>query len=207
MIAAGLVAVALAAQAAGDPACPADTTPAMSLVGVPAVAVTGQSYELALVPSGPDVAVARNGSTLGVHDASGVGWDAHFGILTARQSFSVGLNGPFTVTGSYSEQLGSGTCTRTLTVPLPIERRIYAIVGCGSRRGIEPARLVLRCGWSRRLRLSGLHWTGWNSDRAVARGKVVLSHPRECTNISAFIYTRARVPGVKQLIPIACPIV
>src|SRR4051812_10777056 len=204
MLAALLIAGALAAQSAGDPACPADTAPALSLTGVPSVAVTGRAYELRLVSTGPDVAVAANGSTLGVHDASGVGWDAHFGGISPRQSFSVGLNGPFTVTASYSEQLGSGTCTRLLSAPLPIERRIYAIVGCGSRRGIEPARLVLRCGWSRRLRLSGLHWTGWNSDRAVARGKVVLSHPRECTNISAFIYTRARVPGVKKLIPIAC---
>jgi hypothetical protein len=207
MIAAGLVALAFAAQAAGDPPCPADTTPALSLTGVPAVAVTGQSYELALVPSGPDTAEPRNGSTLGVHDASGVGWDAHFDVLAARQAFSVGLNGPFTVTASYSERLGSGTCTRSSSVPLPIERRIYAIAGCGSRKAIEPSRLTLRCGWSRRLRLSGLHWTGWNSDRAVARGKVTLSHPRECTTIDAFIYTRARVPGIKTLIPIACPIV
>ena len=205
MIAAALNAVAFAAQAAGDPPCPADTTPALSLTGVPAVAVTGQSYELALVPSGPDTAEARNGSTLGVHDASGVGWDAHFGVLDPRQAFSVGLNGPFTVTASYSERLGSGTCTRLLSVPLPTERRIYAVVGC-SRRAIEPVRLTLRCGWNHRLRLSGLRWTGWNGDRAVARGKVTLSHPRECDSLNGFIYTRARVPGEKKVIPIACPI-
>ena len=205
MIAAALAAFAFAAQAAGDPPCPADTTPALSLTGVPAVAVTGRSYELALLPSGPDTAEPRNGSTLGVHDASGVGWDAHFEDLTEHQAFSVGLNGPFTVTASYSERLASGTCTRALSVPLPIERRVYAVVGC-SRRAIEPARLTLRCGWSRRLRLSGLHWTGWNSDRAVARGKVTLSHPRQCDALDGFIYTRARVPGERGLIPIACPI-
>ena len=207
MIAAALVAVAFAAQAAGDPPCPADTTPALSLTGVPAVAVTGQSYELALVPSGPDTAEARNGSTLGVHDASGVGWDAHFDVLAARQAFSVGLNGPFTVTASYSERLGSGTCTRGLSVGLPIERRIYAVVGC-SRRAIEPSRLLLRCGGAR-VRLTGLRWTGWNSDRAIGRGggrRVVLSHPRECSSLNGFIYTRAKLNGHAKLIPIGCPI-
>ena len=207
MIAAVFAAFAIAAQAAGDPACTADTSPAMSLAGVPSVAITGQSYEVALVPAGPDTAVAKNGSTLGVHDAAGVGWDAHYGVLASRQAFSVGLDGPYTVTGSYSERLGSGTCTRLLSVPLPIERRIYAVVGC-SRRAIEPSRLVLRCGGAR-VRLTGLQWTGWNGDRAIGRGggrRVVLSHPRECSSLNGFIYTRAKLNGHAKLIPIGCPI-
>ena len=179
----------------------------MSLAGLPSVAVTGQSYEVALVPAGPDTAVAKNGSTLGVHDPSGVGWDAHYGVLASRQAFSVGLNGPYTVTGSYSERLGSGTCTRLLSVPLPIERRIYAVVGC-SRRAIEPSSLLLRCGGAR-VRLRDLKWTGWNGDRAVGRGggrRVVLSHPRECSSLNGFIYTRAKLNGHAKLIPIGCPI-
>jgi hypothetical protein len=149
--------------------------------------------------------VARNGSTLGIHDLTGVGWDAHYQVLASEQAFSVGFDGPFTVTASYSEQLASGRCTRTLSAPLPTERRIYAVVGC-ARRAIEPSALTLRCGSSQRLKLRGLRWTGWNTDVAKARGRVTLSHPRECSSLDGFIYTRARLAGHRRLIAIACPI-
>jgi hypothetical protein len=213
MVALVLVAPARA-QVAADAACPADTPAAMALTGLPAVAVVGRSYEVRLDPAGPDTATGRNGSTLGVHDRSGVGWSAHYQFLGGvRQAFSVGLNGPFTVTGSYSELLaGGGTCTRTLSAALPIERRIYAVVEC-DRSAIEPrSGIVLACR-GERLRLRAMTWRGWNGDVAVGHGRlngralrVVLSHPRECSTLNGFIYTRAKLPGRTRLIPIACPI-
>jgi hypothetical protein len=213
VIAALVLSMAFAAQAAGDPACAADTPPAMAMVGLPAVAVSGQSYTVALMPTGDGAVVERNGSTLALHDRRGVGWSAKRGfVMGARQAFSVGLSGaPFTVTGSYSEVLGAGACTRTLTSTMGLQRRVLAVVNC--RRGVEePASgLVLRCD-GRRLRLTGLSWSGWNTD--VVRGtgilhgrrvKVTLSRPTECSPLDGFIYGRARI-GSAPAIDVDCPI-
>jgi hypothetical protein len=179
-----------------------ETPPALALVGLPPVAVVGRTYEMRLEGSGQ--VVERDGATLGVHDARGVGWSAHYEYVRGvRQAFSVGLNGPFTVTASYTEP---GPCTRTLSVPLPTERRILAVRDC-RHAAIEPRAIILRCR-GKRLRLRDLAWTGWNGDTAVGRGshvRVVLSHPRECSTVDGFIYTRASVNG-GPLIPIACPI-
>jgi hypothetical protein len=197
-----MLSVALLALAA----CPADVPPALALRGVPAAAIPGRTITAGLerVAEGE----IGDGSTLGVHDPRGVGWEARFPYVFTSQQFSVGLNGPFTVKATYTENLPSGACTRELTAALPIERRIYAVAGC-SRRAIEPSRLTLRCG-GKRLRLRALSWTGWNDDVAVGRGadglRVKLSHPRECSSLNGFIYTRARVNGGKR-IPIACPII
>jgi len=205
----GVFAGGAAAQVATDPACSADVPAALALVGPPPVAVTGKTYSVALVAGAlPDAAVEANGSTLGVHDARGVGWSAHRDTLLSQQAFSVGFNGPFTVTGSYSERVASGgTCTRVLSLALPTLRRIYAVAGCRGR-ALEPSRLVLRCDSKRRLHLSGLHWTGWNGDRAIGHGaggsRVVLSRPEECSTLQGFIYTRAKVRG--RSIRIDCPI-
>ena len=213
MIASLAVAVAFAAQAAGDPACPAEMPAAMALSGLPQVAVAGQSYTVALVPTGDGAVVERNGSTLALHDRRGVGWSAKRGyVMGARQAFSVGLTGaPFTVTGSYSEAMGAGACTRTLTASMGLERRVLAVVNC--HRGVEaPASgLVLRCD-GRRLRLTGLTWDGWDNADVVRgsgmlhgrRVKVTLSHPIECSPLDGFIYGRATVRGKR--IPIDCPI-
>jgi hypothetical protein len=185
--------------------CPADVPPVLALRGVPAVAIVGRTYTAGLERVGEGG--IGSSSSLGVHDARGVGWEARFPYVFTSQEFSVGLNGPFTVTATYTEVLDSGACERTLTAALPIQRRIYAVVGC-ARRAIEPSGLTLRCGAKRRLRLRGLTWTGWNGDTAVGRGsgvRVTLSHPRECSSLNGFIYTRARVDGGRR-IPIACPI-
>jgi hypothetical protein len=166
--------------------------------------VVGRTYTAGLERVGEGA--IGSSSTLGVHDSRGVGWEARFPYVFTAQQFSVGLNGPFTVTATYTEAMDAGACERTLTATLPIERRIYAVVGC-ARRAIEPAGLTLRCG-GKRLRLSGLRWTGWNRDTAVGRAtgvRVTLSAPRECSSLNGFIYTRARVNGGKR-IPIACPI-
>ena len=181
-------------------ACPPDVPPVLALRGVPAVAIVGRTYTAGLERVGEGT-IGKE-STLGVHDRRGVGWSAKFPYVFTAQQFSVGLNGPFTVTAIYTE----GTCERTLSQDLPIERRFYAVVGC-ARRAIEPSTITLRCG-GKRLRLTDLRWTGWNRDTAVGRGpgtRVVLSHPRECTTLDGFIYTRARVNRGKR-IPIACPI-
>lgn len=197
-----MFAVALAALAA----CPADVPPSLALRGLPAVAIPGRTITAGLERVG-EAAIGKT-STLAVRDPRGVGWEARFPYVFGAQAFSVGLHGPYTVTATYTEVLGTGSCDRTLTSELPIERRIYAVVGC-RRRAIEPTRLTLRCG-GERLRLRGLHWTGWNGDVTVGRGahgaRVKLSHPRECSSLNAYIYTRARVNGGRR-IPIACPII
>ena len=196
-----MLSVALVALAA----CPADVPPSLALRGVPAVAIPGRTITAGLARVGEgDIGES---STLAVHDPLGVGWEARFPYVFTSQQFSVGLNGPFTVRATYTENLATGACERELTTALPIERRIYAVVGC-ARRAIEPSRLTLRCGSRKRVRLRGLSWSGWNGDVAVGRGagvRVTLSHPRECSELHAFIYTRARVDGGKR-IPIACPI-
>jgi hypothetical protein len=201
------------AQVASDPPCAAGTPAAMALSGLPAVAVIGRAYTVGLVGD-VSQAVERKGSTLGVHDTSGRGWSAHYQYLRGvQQAFSVGIDGaPFTVEGSYTERrAGGGTCTRTLTAPLPIERRILAVAGC--RRGaIAPAALVLRCDGDR-LRVRSLHWSGWNGNRPTARGRlrgqpvsVTLSRPRECSQLDGFIYTRAKVSGIARRIVVDCPL-
>jgi hypothetical protein len=186
--------------------CPVDVPPALALRGVPAVAIPGRTITAGLERVGE--ASIGDTSTLGVYDRRGVGWEARFPYVFTSQQFSVGLNGPFKVTATYTEVLPTGDCERALSVDLPIERRIYAVVGC-ARRAIEPARLTLRCGAAKRVRLRDLHWTGWNDDVAVGRAaggvRVKLSHPRECSSLNGFIYTRARVNGGRR-IPIACPI-
>jgi hypothetical protein len=210
-----IVAVPARAQRASDPACDPSTPAAMQLSGLPTVAVIGQSYTVALVPTGAGTATGRYGSTLGVSDRKGRGWSAHYEYLSGvEQAFSVGIDGaPFTVSGSYSEVLaGGGTCTRTLTAPLPIERRILAVVNC--HRGVLEPRsgLVLRCDGNR-LRLRDLRWRGWNGDTTTGHGRVrghavtvTLSRPVECSQLNAFIYSRARVSGIAKRIPIYCPL-
>src|SRR4051812_21282858 len=203
------------AQKPSDPACDPSTPAAMALSGLPAVAVIGQAYTVGLVPTGVGTATGRNGSTLAVHDRKGVGWSAHYQYLTGvQQQFSVGIEGaPFTVSGSYSEvPSGGGTCTRTLTAPLPIERRILAVVNC--HRGVlEPSSgIVLRCD-GHRLRLREMRWRGWNGDTTTGHGRlhgrpvtVKLSRPVECSQLNAFIYSRARVSGIAKRIVIDCPV-
>jgi hypothetical protein len=189
-------------------ACPADAPAAMQLTGLPPRLIAGRTYTVALQETGAVEAVERAGTTLGVFDRMGRGWSAKYGFVSGlSQQFAVGLRGaPYTVSATYEEP----TCTRTLSVSLPVERRIYAVAGC-ARRALEPRRLVLRCGGVR-LRVEGLRWTGWNSDTATGRGRgvtVTLSSPRECATLDGFIYTRARVvtrERTYQRVPIACPI-
>ncbi|HEX6022752.1 MAG TPA: hypothetical protein VFZ00_12200 [Solirubrobacter sp.] len=180
----------------------------MRLSGLPSQLVAGRTYTVALEPTGEERAIERAGATIGVFDRTGRGWSAKYDhVRGLSQQFAVGLRGaPYTISATYEEP----TCTRTLSVSLPVERRIYAIVGC-ARRALEPRRLVLRCG-GRRLRVTGLRWTGWNRDTAVGRGRgvtVTLSSPRECATLDGFIYTRARVVTRERTyrrIPIACPL-
>src|SRR3954470_20337045 len=148
--------LALLATAAlfAPPACAADSPPALALSGIPPVAITGKAYAATLSGEGPVVDTA--GSDIAVKDATGKGWNAHFeyarGVV---QPFSVGLShAPFTVTASWTEP---GPCTRTVSVPLPIERHILAVVNC--KRGAEqPPGVVLRCDGSK-LRLKSLEWS------------------------------------------------
>lgn len=194
------------AVAAALAACPADVPAAMTLDGVPPVLVAGKSYEVGLVATGSGAPVGR-GWTLGVFDRLGRGWSADLPSLGFRQAFSVGLTGaPYAVSGTYAEALGEGTCTRTLSASVPVERRVLGVVAC--RRGaVEPRTLTLGCE-GKRLRLRGLTWRGWNDDVAVGRGaggvRVRLSKPVECTELDGFIYTRARVDGRRYVVE--CPI-
>ena len=201
-----LIGAALAPCTAGSPA--------LQLTGIPAVAIPGRAYEASLVGAGAVVDGA--GSDIGVTDSSGRGWLAHYeSARGVKQQFSVGLErAPFTVSATWTEPAGDATCTRTVTVQLPIERRIAALVGC-RRAAAEPRSLVLRCG-GERLRLSALTWRRWNADTTVGHGRlagrdatVTLSAPRECATLGAFIYRRARVAGggkVLKRVPISCPV-
>jgi hypothetical protein len=196
--------------------CAPETPPALALQGIPAVAIPGRTYEASLVGDG--AVVDRAGSDIGVTDKSGRGWSAHYEYARGvKQAFSVGLDrAPFTVTASWTEPAGdSAQCTRTVAVPLPIERRILALVNC--KRGVPEPRsgLVLRCDGDR-LRLRGLTWDGWDSATTTGRGTlngraatVRLSRPRECSTLDAFIYTRAKVTSdgrVLERVPIDCPL-
>jgi hypothetical protein len=195
--------------------CAPETPPALQLTGLPPVAIPGRSYEASLTGDGATVESA--GSDIAVTDASGRGWSAHYGYARGvTQAFSVGLDrAPFTVSATWTEPIAGGSCTRTVTAPLPIERRIEAVVEC--RRGaLEPRRgLVLRCRGDR-LRFSALRWTRWNQDVTVGHGRlagraarITLSAPRQCDTLNAFIYTRARVETdgrTLRRVPIACPL-
>jgi hypothetical protein len=196
--------------------CSADTPPALQLTGVPPIAIPGRRYEAAL--TGDGAVLEKLGSDIGVTDRSGRGWSAHYRYARdVTQAFSVGLDrAPFTVKASYAEPVGdSGQCKRTLTVELPIERRILALVNCG--RGVEEPKsgLVLRCDGSK-LRVKGLKWRGWNGDTTTGRGTldgravtVTLSKPRECSQLNGFIYTRAKLTTANRVlrrIPIDCPL-
>ena len=187
-------------------ACPAGTPAAMRLDGVPASLVSGRAYTASLVPTGVGAATG-SGWTLGVYDRLGRGYSADLPSLGFRQAFSVGLTGaPYSISGTYLETLGDGTCTRVLTISAAVERRVLGVVGC--RRGaVEPRTLTLNCD-GKRVRLRGLTWRGWNSDVAVGRGsggvRVRLSRPEECESVEGFIYTRARVNG--RHYDVDCPI-
>ena len=196
--------------------CAPDTPPALTLTGIPPVAIPGRSYEASLIGDGPVDESA--GSDIAVTDSSGRGWSAHYEFARGvTQAFSVGIaRAPFTVSATWTEPVADGTtCTRTVQTPLPIERRILAVVHC--RRGaLEPRNgLVLRCGGDR-LRLTALRWKGWNANVTVGRGRlagrdatVTLSAPRACDTLNGFIYTRAKVSwGTRTLkrVPIACPL-
>jgi hypothetical protein len=200
----------LAVAAALPPACAADTPPSLSLTGLPAVAITGKAYAATLSGDGPVVDSA--GSDIAIRDADGRGWNAHFQYARGvTQPFSLSLaRSPFTVTASWTEP---GPCLRTVTVSLPTERRILAVVGC--RRGAtEPAAMTLRCNGPR-LRLRSLTWSGFNGARAVGHGrlngrpvKVTLSHPDECSEVDGFIYTRATVKTAARTLRLRvdCPL-
>jgi hypothetical protein len=204
--------LALLAAAAALGPCAADTPASLQLTGIPAVAIPGKAYAATLSGDGPVVDTA--GSDIAVEDAAGKGWNAHFeyarGVV---QPFSVGLSrAPFTVTASWTEP---GPCTRTVSVTLPIERRILGVVNC--RRGaVAPASgLVLRCDGAK-LRLRSLAWSGWNQNTTLGRGTlngrpatVTLSRPQECSELDGFIYTRARVrteARTLKRIVIDCPL-
>ena len=189
-------------------ACPAEVPAAMRMSGLPPRLVAGRTYTVALEPTGEAEAVERAGTTIGVFDRTGRGWSAKYGYVRGlSQQFAVGLRGaPYTISATYEER----TCTRTLSVSVPVERRIYAVAGC-ARRAIEPRTLVVRCG-GRRMRIRNLRWTGWNADTVTGRAPgvtVTLSSPRECATLDGFIYTRARIVTRERTyhrVPIACPI-
>lgn len=205
-----LALLATAALMAPPPACAADSPPSLALTGIPAVAITGKAYTATLSGDGPVVDSA--GSDIGVRDANGRGWDAHYEYARGvTQPFSVSLaRSPFTVTASWTEP---GPCLRTVTVSLPTERRILAVVDC--RRGATaPTGLVLRCDGSR-LRVKRLEWSGWNGAKPVGRGRlngrrvtVTLSRPDECSQLDGFIYTRAtlRTAARTLKLPVDCPL-
>jgi hypothetical protein len=197
--------------------CAPETPPALALTGIPPVAIPGRTYEAALTGDGEVVEGA--GSDFGVTDTTGRGWSAHYGFARGvTQAFSVGIErAPFTVSATWTEPVGAdASCTRTVTVPLPIERRILAVVDCG-RAALEPrSGLVLRCRGDR-LRLRALRWKRWNADVTVGRGRlggrdatVTLSAPRACDTLDGFIYTRAKVAvdggATLRRVPIACPL-
>jgi hypothetical protein len=196
--------------------CSADTPPALQLTGIPPIAIPGRSYEASL--AGEGAVIDRAGSDIAVKDRLGRGWSAHYRYANGvTQAFSVGLDrAPFTVSATYTEAVGdSEQCTRKLTVSLPIERHILAVVNC--RRGVEEPKsgLVLRCDGSK-LRVKSLKWSGWNADTTTGRGTlngraatVTLSRPRECAELNGFIYTRANVTSggrVLKNLPIDCPL-
>jgi hypothetical protein len=207
---------ALLAVAAALAPCAAETPPALQLTGIPSVAIPGHGYAATL--SGDGAVVDTAGSDFGVTDASGRGYTAHYEYARGvTQAFSVGLKGPYTVKASWTEPVGTSgqQCTRAVTVPLPIDRQILAVVDC--KRGEEQPKtgLVLRCDGSK-LRLSRLQWTGWNANSTTGRGKlngraatVKLTSPRECSQLNGFIYTRATVTTpsrtLKRLV-IDCPL-
>jgi hypothetical protein len=200
---------ALAPCAQGSPA-------ALQLSGIPPVAIPGRSYTASL--SGTGAVVESAGSDFGVTDAKGRGYTAPYQFARGvQQEFSVGLDGPYTVKASWTEPVGaSDTCARTVTVPLPIERRILGVVGC--KRGEEEPKtgLVLRCDGSH-LSLKSLRWTGWNGDTTTGRGTlngraatVKLSRPEECSQLDGYIYTRATLTTaagrVLKRLPMDCPL-
>jgi hypothetical protein len=205
-----MLALLAAAAIVAPPACAADSPPALSLSGLPAVAITGKAYAATL--SGDGEVVDSAGSDIGVKDADGRGWNAHFEYARGvTQPFSVSLaRSPFTVTASWTEP---GPCLRTVTVSLPTERRILGLVAC--RRGAaEPVSLTLRCDGSK-VRLTGLTWSGWNGAKPVGRGRlngraatVTLSRPDECAELDGFVYTRATVKraGRTLKLPVDCPL-
>jgi hypothetical protein len=220
-----VAAVGARAQVPAPPPCAAETPPALTVAGVPARAIPGRAYTVALEPNPAAVgpAVDRLGATIGVTDSTGRGWSAKYQYVRGlQQAFSVGLDAaPFTLTVAYVEQGGDdATCTRTISASLPVLRRILAVVGC--RRGVvEPAfGIVLTCRDSA-LRLRGMRWRGWNADTATGRGMLVtkagrvydatvtMSTARECATLDGFIYTRVKVRTERRTyrIPIACPII
>jgi hypothetical protein len=203
--------LALLATAALMGPCAPETPPALQLTGIPSVAIPGKSYTATL--DGDGAVVDSAGSDVGVKDATGRGWNAHYQFARGvTQAFSVGLShAPFTVTASWTEP---GPCLRTVTVPLPIERRILAVVNSKRGAGAPPTGLVLRCDGSK-LRLRSLEWSGWNANSTTARGtlngrpvNVTLSRPRECSELDGFIYTRATVKTALRTLklPVDCPL-
>jgi hypothetical protein len=196
--------------------CAPETPPALALTGIPPVAIPGRSYEASLIGDGPVDESA--GADIGVTDSSGRGWSAHYEFARGvKQAFSVGIaRAPFTVSATWTEPVADGTtCTRTVQTPLPIERRILAVVHC--RRGaLEPRNgLVLRCA-GKRLRFTHMSWKRWNANVTVGRGRLAgkpatvrLSAPRACDTLDGFVYTRAKVVTdgrVLRRVPIACPL-
>ena len=107
--------LALLATAALMGPCASETPPALQLTGIPSVAIPGKSYTAML--DGDGAVVDSAGSDIGVKDATGRGWNAHYQFARGvTQAFSVGLrHPPFTVTASWTEP---GPCLRTVTVPL-----------------------------------------------------------------------------------------
>ena len=207
---------ALLAVAAALAPCATDTPPALQLTGIPSVAIPGHGYAATL--SGDGAVVDSAGSDFGVTDASGRGYTAHYEYARGvTQAFSVGLKGPYTVKATWTEPVGTAgqQCLRTVSVPLPIDRQILAVVNC--KRGVEqPATgLVLRCDGSR-LSLKDLKWSGWNASTTTGRGKlngravtVKLSSPRECSQLNGFIYTSATVTTRSRTlkrVAIDCPL-
>jgi hypothetical protein len=178
----------------------------MRLAGLPSVLIAGHTQTVALEPTGSGT-VVNSSATISVYDRTGRGWSATYQYVRGlSQAFGVGLTGtPYEVSVSYPERVADSTCLRTLAVSLPVERRIYAVVGC-ARRALEPRTLVLRCD-GERLRLGGLRWTGWNGPTATGRAgriTVKLSRPQECGELDGFIYTRARI--ARRTYTIDCPI-
>ena len=205
--------LALLAAAAALAPCAPETPPALQLTGIPSVAIPGKAYAATLSGDGPVVDSA--GSDIGVKDATGRGWNAHYEYARGvTQPFSVGLShAPFTVTASWTEP---GPCLRTVTVPLPIERHILAVVNC--KRGAEEPRdrarpALRRLQAAAAVALSGAGGTATRppgAGRSTGARRRSRSRGRASARSSTASSTRARPspPRGRTLkrVPIDCPL-
>ena len=152
--------------------CAPETPAALQLTGIPSVAIPGHGYLASLVGR-------RAGGRLG-----GLGLRRHRRLAGAarprttstraasrRRSASGCAGRTRSRPPGPSRWATCGTCLRTVTVPLPIERQILAVVNAsGARRsrraGSSCAATAPSCG------STSLKWSGWNGDTTTGRGKL-----------------------------------